>query len=197
MSHKKIGKLSGIKGLPEYQVKEVLDEHYVDITSVYHWFKIEQLNIDYLYRRSMAIEYIQSIGGFINLDDIDKAYAIKNYCVGSIDRSSLYSQEDQEEHWYHFVVNSENCRKKRWDKAKAFASFRLTPSDSSDLAISTSSLNENYIKYGIEEYVSDNKDGLFDWLNSTGSFSTGGGFNEKKYFSTELRDGILNKLKGL
>jgi hypothetical protein len=193
----KIGKLTGRQDLSEYQIKEILDLDYVDITSVYHWFKIENLEKDFLYRRSMAMVYIQSKGGFDNLSDIDKAYAAKNYCVGPIDRNKLFNQSEQEEHWYHFVINSEKCRKERWDKAKSFASFRLSPSNSSDLAISTSSLNEKYIKYGIESVNDDNNDGLFDWLNSSANYSLGGGFSEKSYYSDELRDGIINKLKGL
>lgn len=193
----KIGKLGTNEPLPTFQMKEVLDSSYVDITNVYHWFKLGELEKDFLYRREKAIEYITSVGGFDNLTELDKPYAAKNYCVGPTDRDKLFTTNEQEEHWYHFVVNSENCRKERWDKAKSFASFRLSITDSTDLAVSTSTLNENYIKYGIETVNLDGRDGLIDWLNDTSSFSGGTGFSSKSYYTQELRDGIIDRLNGL
>ena len=198
MSYLKIGKYYGESlTASTYQIKEVLDSSYVDITNVYHWFKLEELNKDFLYRRSKAIEYIVSVGGFDNLDELDKPCAAKNYCVGPTDRDKLFTTTEQEEHWYHFVMNSENCRKERWDKAKAFVSFRLSIIDSNDLALSTSSLNENYIKYGIESSALDGNSGLIDWLNDTGSYSGGTGFSSKPYYATEIKNGIIDKLNGL
>lgn len=144
----------------------------------------------------MAIEYIISVGGFDNLSELDKSYAAKNYCVGPIDRDKIFTNIEQEEYWYHFVVNSEICRKDRWDKAKSFASYRLSITDSSDLAVSTSLLNENFIKYGIENFAEDNQDGLFDWLKNEGNF-TANGFSSKSYYTEELKNGIINKLNGL
>lgn len=193
----KIGKLGTSNPLPTFQIKEALDPDYVDITSVYHWFRIDELEKDFLYRRQMAIEYITSIGGFDNLTELDKPYAAKNYCVGSTDRDKIFTSSEQEEHWYHFVVNSENCRKERWDKAKSYASFRLSVIDSNDLALSTSSLNENYIKYGIESSSLDGNSGLIDWLNDSGSYSGGTGFSSKPYYTTEIKNGIIDKLNGL
>jgi hypothetical protein len=197
MSYLKIGKYFGVnQGFETYQTKEVLDEGYADITNVYHWFKLDELDKDFLYRRQMAIEYIISVGGFDNLSELDKSYAAKNYCVGPIDRDKIFTNIEQEEYWYHFVVNSESCRKDRWDKAKSFASYRLSITDSSDLAVSTSLLNENFIKYGIENFAEDNQDGLFDWLKSEGNF-TANGFSSKSYYTEELKNGIINKLNGL
>lgn len=197
MSYLKIGKHFGVnQGFETYQIKEVLDVNYQDITNVYHWFKIDELEKDFLYRRQMAIEYIISVGGFDNLSELDKSYAAKNYCVGPIDRDKIFTNIEQEEYWYHFVVNSEICRKDRWDKAKSFASYRLSITDSSDLAVSTSLLNENFIKYGIENFAEDNQDGLFDWLKNEGNF-TANGFSSKSYYTEELKNGIINKLNGL
>lgn len=193
----KIGKLVTNDSLPTFQVKSVLDEQYVDITDVYHCFRIEEIEKDFLFRRQMAIQFIIGAGGFDNLTDNDKAYAAKNYCVGSTDRTKIFSLEDQEEHWYHFVVSSEECRKGRWDKAKAFASFRLSIVDSNDLALSTDSLNQNYIKYGFETKDIDGQDGLLDWLEGNGSFSGGTGFSAKPYYTEEIKNGIIDKLNGL
>jgi hypothetical protein len=193
----KIGKLFGRDDLPTFQMKEVLDPDYLDITNVYHWFKLEELEKDFLYRRTQAISYIVSVGGFDNLDELNQSYAAKNYCVGPSDRIKLFTESEQEEYWYHFVINSEQCRKERWDKAKAFVSFRLSVTDSTDISLTTTQLNENYIKYGIESNSSDGNDGLIDWLESTGSYSGGTGFSSKTYYTEELKNGIIDRLNGL
>ena len=192
----RIGKLGTSDQLPTYQVQATLDPQYVDITNVYHWFKLDEIEKDYLYRRTNAMIFISESGGFNALSELDKAYAVKHFCVGSADRDTIATSAEQEQYWYHFVTNSEACRKNRWDRAKSFASFRLSIPDANDLALETSQLNEHYIKYGIEENSIDGHPGLIDWVNSTGSF-TSNGFNTKSYYTDELRDGILDSLHGL
>lgn len=198
MGYLKIGKYYGEdENQPTYQYKEVLDTDYKDVSDVYMWFGTQDFdNKDYLFARSGAMTYIAYNGGFSGLTQEHKVLASKNFCVSKTDRDTIHTDIEQESFWLDFVLMSESCRSDRWNKAKSYASFRLSPTDSTDLAISTSTLNEKYIKYGIESNEVDGVDGLHDWLNGVGSFSDNG-FPSKSYYTTTLRDGIIDKLNGL
>ena len=197
MSYIKIGKYAGNDpNADEYQFKEILDVDYVDSTDVYMWFEAPNFSKkDYLWCREQAMIYIQSIGGFSALtNDIHKELAVKNFCVGEEDRLSMFTLEEQEVFWFEFAMKSELCRSRRWDKAKSYASFRLSIVDSNDLAEVTMDLNMLYIKYGIDSFVKDGKWGLIDWLNSDGIYSDTG-FTNKTYYNADIQTGILNILQ--
>jgi len=198
MSYLKIGKYYGEDpNLPTYQVKEVLDTNYLDITSVTHWFMLQdEIGKDYLFCRDGAIGFINGTTGFSGLTQSDKEYSAQNFCVSKTDRDTIYTDVEQEGYWTHFVVNSKEARNLRWEKSKVFISYRLSLTDSSDLAVSTLDLNQRYVEYGIESLSEDSQDGLFDWINGEGSFVSNG-FPSKSYYTLELKNEILNRLNGL
>ena len=199
MSYVKIGKYAGNDSTkPMYQFKVELDDDYVDSTDVYMWFEaVNYSNKDYLYCRINAMAYIVAIGGFDSLTNVThKELAAQNFCVSKEDRDKIYNDTEQESYWLSFVRKSELCRHNRWEKAKSFASYRLSVADSNDLGVDTLHLNEKYVKYSIESYVEDGVYGLFDWLLGDGVY-VGGGFPSKTYFTTELQNGIIDILNGL
>lgn len=199
MSYLKIGKYkcSDYDNNPTYQIAEVLDSCYEDITSIKLWFSFEELKVDYLYARDRVMEYVVSIGGFSALTtDYDRKMVSQNFCVSKTDRDTVYSDTLQEKYWGEFVDASEKCRTQRWKLAKKYASYRLTPTDSTDLAEETRVLNEKYIEYGIESLAVDGKDGIYDWVKGEGNYTTNG-FPSKTYYTVEIKDGIINILNGI
>lgn len=193
----KIGKYYGeTPNQPIYQIKETLDADYFDITNVQHAFEIEELNKDFLYRRDIAIQHVITVGGFDNLEENCKTIAAKYFCVGKTDRDKVLTETQQEDNWSIFTQESEYARGLRWIKAKDFASYRLSIVDSTDLATSTLTLNTKFVEYGIESLAVDGVSGLFDWVKGEGEYS-GTGFTSKTYYTTELRDGIMDRLNGL
>lgn len=200
MSYLKIGKYYGESlTATTYQIKEVLDADYLDITNVEHWFMLQdELNKDYLYCRDGAIGYINyGAGGFNALTQKGKELAAKNFCVAKADRDTIYTDTEQESFWNDFVINSKNVRVGRWDKAKSYASYRLAIVDSNDLAEETLLLNQKYTEYGIESFAKDGKLGLLDWINDTYSYSGGTGFSSKSYYTDTIKNGIIDRLNGL
>jgi hypothetical protein len=198
MSYLKIGKYYGENpNLPTYQIKEILDTDYLDISNVTHWFMLQdELGKDYLFCRNGAIGFINGTTGFSGLTQSDKEYASQNFCVSKSDRDTIYTDSEQEGFWDIFVKKSKETRGLRWENAKAFISYRLSPFDSSDLAVSTLDLNQRYVEYGIESLSEDGQDGLFDWLKNEGNFINNG-FSQKVYYTEELKVGILNKLNNV
>jgi len=198
MSYLKIGKYYGENpNLPTYQIKEILDTDYLDISNVTHWFMLQdELGKDYLFCRNGAIGFINGTTGFSGLTKSDKEYASQNFCVSKSDRDTIYTDSEQEVFWDIFVKKSKETRGLRWENAKAFISYRLSPLDSSDLAVSTLDLNQRYVEYGIESLSEDGQDGLFDWLKNEGNFINNG-FSQKVYYTEELKVGILNKLNNV
>tara|TARA_R100000951_G_scaffold27876_1_gene23928 strand:- start:1419 stop:2027 length:609 start_codon:yes stop_codon:yes gene_type:complete len=198
MSYLKIGKYYGDYNplVPTYQYKEVLDANYTDISNVELWFGAQDFdNQDYLFCRDGAIGYISNNGGFAALSDTDKQQASKHFCVSKTDRDTIYTDHEQEQNWLEFVLASELARTRRWNSAKSYLSYRINIADSNDMAIDTTLLNEQYIKYGIESEALDSKTGLFDWVNGTSIYS-GSGFPTKSYHTIELQTGIMSCLSG-
>ena len=198
MSYLKIGKYyGGNPNSPTYQIKEILDSNYLDISNVEHWFRLQnELGKDYLFCRDGAIGFINGTTGFSGLTQTDKEYAAQNFCVSKTDRDTIYTDSEQEGFWGIFVKKSKETRSLRWEKSKVFISYRLSLTDSSDLAVSTLDLNQRYVEYGIESLSEDGQDGLFDWINGEGSFVSNG-FPSKTYYTEELKNGIIDRLNGL
>ena len=198
MSYLKIGKYYGeLEDQPTYQYKETLDVDYQDITNVDVWFDAQNFdNRDFLFCRAGAMLYIAYNGGFSALTEEHKIIASKYFCVSKTDRDTVHTDSEQEIFWLDFVLNSEKTRADRWNKAKSYVSFRLSPADSTDLAVETRVLNEKFVKYGIEDLATDGRDGLFDWLKGEGSF-TSNGLPSKSYYTLDLLNGILDRLSGL
>jgi len=198
MSYLKIGKYYGDNdSLPVYQFKETLDTDYLDISNVTHWYGAQDFaNKDYLFCRTGSIGYMDNNGGFSALSLDEKQLMAQNFCVSKTDRDTLYTDAEQEAYWDSFVKNSQQARQERWDKTKSFVSYRLSISDSNQLADETFLLNNKYIYYGIESFAVDGVDGIFDWINGTASFS-GSGFPSKSYYDESLKQGILDCLNGI
>ncbi len=197
MSYIKIGKYYGANPLsPTYQFKEVLDKDYLDISCVEYWFKIgEEAGVDYIYQKEGAIGFISALGGFENLTEYDKPYAASNFCVGKDDRDTIYTDAEQENFWKEFINNSQEARKIRWNSSKSFISYRLTPSQSDEVANDTLLLNEKYVYYGIESKTTNNVDGLFDYIQGTSIYNESG-FPSKSYYTPSLENGVMNYLNG-
>lgn len=198
MSYLKIGKYNGLSlTASTYQFKDVLDPDYEDISNIRMWFKaIDSAFIDYTFAREGAIGYMYNNGGFSGLTEYDQLTMVQNYCVDKDLRDTLLSDEEQETFWELFIYNSENARQQRWSIAKSYISFRLSIPDGNDLGDSTDVLTTNYLRYGIESYTDDNKTGLYDWLNDTHIYSGGTGFSSKTYYTTDFKDGIIDRLNG-
>jgi len=198
MSYLKIGKYDGdATSATTYQFKVVLDIDYIDISSVREWFKsVSFANKDFIFARDGAIAYITNNGGFNALNDMEKELVSKHFCVDKVDRDTVLSEDEQESFWELFVYNSQNARQHRWDIAKSFISYRLSPTDSSDIAVTTDTYSTQYIRYGIEELSVDGKDGLRDWIKNEGNLVVSG-FNSKQYYTDGLRDGLLERLDGI
>jgi hypothetical protein len=198
MSYIKIGKNKGYdKTLPRYQFKEVLDSDYEDISSIRNWFDAPgYANVDYIYSKDGATGYMNNNGGFSSLSENDRIQLSKNFCVDKADRDTVISDDEQKFSWDIFVYNSQNARNRRWNMARSFISYILTPSDSSDLGDATDTLTSRYLRYAIESEVEDGKPGLYDWIKDENYYSGGTGFSSKSYYSTDLRDGIIDRLNG-
>tara|TARA_B100000927_G_scaffold42313_1_gene30146 strand:+ start:237 stop:881 length:645 start_codon:yes stop_codon:yes gene_type:complete len=198
MGYIKIGKNKGYdKTLPRYQFKEILDSDYEDISSIRNWFDAPvYANVDYIYSKDGATGYMDNNGGFSSFSENDRIKLAKNFCVDKADRDTVISDDEQELSWDIFVYNSHNARNRRWNIARSFISYRLTPNESSDLGDSTDMLTSRYLRYGIESEVEDGKPGIYDWIKDENHYSGGTGFSSKSYYSTDLRDGIIDRLNG-
>lgn len=197
MSYIKIGKYYGTDpSASTYQFKEILDNDYLDISNVEYWFKIgTEAGVDFLYQRDGAIGFISASGGFDSLTEYDKPYAASNFCVSKADRDTIYTDAEQESFWGEFVGNSQEARRIRWNRSKSFISYRLTPSQSDEVANDTLLLNEKYVYYGIESYALNVIEGLFDYIQGTSTYSESG-FPSKSYYTASLETGVMNFLNG-
>ncbi len=197
MSYIKIGKYYGTDiSASTYQFKEILDNDYLDISSVVYWFEVgSDAGVDYLYQRDGAIGFISASGGFNSLSTDDKSAAASNFCVSKDDRDTIYTDAEQENFWSDFVDNSQEARRIRWNKSKSFISYRLAPSQSDEVANDTLTLNEKYVYYGIESYALNVIEGLFDYIQGTSTYSESG-FPSKSYYTASLETGVMNYLNG-
>ena len=198
MGYIKIGKWYGEgEDAPILQWKENLDPGYQDISEVQYYYALgPECNKDYLFQRTCSMGYMTgSNQTFSDLDDRNKQYAAQNFIVSKEDRDTLYTDAEQEEYWSVFISSSQSARQTRWNKVKSYVSYRLTKDQSNEIADDTIVLNEKYIYYGIESKAIDNVDGLFDYVEGTAGYS-GSGFPSKPYYTTELKDGVMNFLKG-
>jgi hypothetical protein len=192
MENLRIGKYYGNEQDKDvYQIKELLDQDYADITCVATWFLMEkETENDFLYCRDRVIEFI-TLNGFEALSDNDKILAVKHFCLPKEVRNLISTEKEQELYWEEFCKSSEVCRHNRWEKAKAFASYRLSIFDSNDLGVSTMGLNEKFVKYSITSFTADGISGLQDWVLGENEYLNSG-LPNKTYFTEELAQGILN-----
>ena len=182
-------------GKPYYSFSGTLDTNiYTDITSNKNWMEIGKNYYDFIFCRNQVMTWT-AIKGFSAMTQEEKIIAASIFAVGKTDRDSVQTEDEQKLNWNEFVLNSQDTREKRWKAAKGYISYYLTPPSSWDIAQTTNKLSNDYIVYGITEYSTDGIDGLFDWINSTSSYSGGTGFNGKPYYSDEYRDNLIKILK--
>jgi hypothetical protein len=182
-------------GAPYYSFSGSLDTNiYTDITSNKNWLDIGKTNYDYIFCREQIMGWTAAIG-FSGLTQEEKEIASMTFSVSKSDRDSVHTEEEQMQFWQTLVSYSQSTREKRWKAAKSYISYFLTPPASWDIAQTTDQLSNDYIIYGIREKSTDQIDGLFDWINSTSSYSGGTGFNSKPYYSEEYKDNLIKILK--
>lgn len=179
---------------PVYVFVDVVDTtKYADITSVTSWHNFGNFIGDYLFVRERIREFVSEVG-FDNLSLEEKKLAVSYFVVTKAERDSVDSEEEQLSKWGVFIEYSYNCRVKRWENAKAYASFVLPPIDAFDLASSTDTLSNNYKVYGIESQAIDGVPGLFDFIESTSVYATNG-FSSKPYWTQNIQDRLMSELR--
>lgn len=177
----------GLESIPNYVVGEVIDDNlYYDITSNENWMTIGLSFMDYLACRNQ-IKYRTAIIGFDNLPLSEQLIAAKNFVVVKSDRDKVLTEQEQVNEWEWFVIFSREQRLKRWDKAKAYISYVLTPAQSVEVALESESYSKNFIEYGIESLSIDGVTGLYDWLENN--------FILKSYFNETYKNNILSILQ--
>lgn len=182
-----------LNGNSPWIANEVIQSGYADITSIENWNTIGFNIKDYNYVRSQ-INTIVTQAGFNNLTLNEKIIASKYFLVGKADRDTVISEEEQVNYWNILVENSQDCRFKRWESAKKYISYKLSPIDSSDLAKSTSELCADYINYNIITKAKDGISGLFDYLKGEGDY-VGSGYPSKSYWTQADQDRIMDVLE--
>ena len=185
--------ISQLDGNLPFIVNDVLMEDYEDISSIKNWDLYGTKIKDFIYNRDRIKELTNTIG-FNNLSLDEKIISAKYFLVDKPDRDSVLSEDDQKKYWQNLVVFSQNSRQIRWEIAKSYISYELTPQNSSDLAKSTSELCNDYINYNIITKTKDGISGLFDYLKGNGDYITNG-YPSKPYWTKKDQDGIMDILE--
>lgn len=166
---------------------------YNDITSNYNWANIGSSYYDYNFCRTQISLHTTSIG-WGNLSLNEKIVASKYFVVDKPKRDEVLTENEQINSWSTLVMFSQKSRYDRWESAKTYISYKLTPINSSDLGKSTSELCNDYINYNIITLVKDGISGLFDYLKGEGSY-IGSGYPAKSYWTQEDQDKIMDILE--
>lgn len=156
------------------------------------------------YRSSLAV-FVGGVG-FSSLSDVDKKEAAAQFVVSAADRNSEFSTEEQVELGAVFHANSILARSERYRRAASEVYNRLSGTESAQIIglIISKGLDTLYMQYGIEGTASGDVEGLYDYLDGTGSYSAIGlspGLRHKTWVPigltiTELSDRILSILRG-
>jgi hypothetical protein len=196
--------LSELNGNSPWIVSDVDVFNYVDISSIENWDRLyPQLNKDFLFIRQrikefLDVSHVDKNGNTIKYSDYmnynDGVIASRYFLVDKSKRDEFLSESEQLFWWNVFVENSLNSRKKRWETSKSYISYNLSPQHSSDLAISTAELCNNYINYNIISKSKDGISGLFDYLRGIEDFSANG-YPSKTYWTQEHQDRMLDILE--
>jgi len=177
-----------------YEFSETLDlTTYNDITSNYNWFNIGPINYDFNFCRNQISLFTNSVV-WSGLTIEEKKVASQVFVVDKQKRDEVLTENEQFIFWGDLVRNSQISRIKRWEAAKNYISYNITPINASDLGKSTSELCNDYINYNIITKVKDGISGLFDYLKGEGDF-TGSGFPSKPYWTQPLQDKLLDILE--
>lgn len=195
---------SQLNGNQPWIISDTDVDGYEDITSIQNWDNLSiVLNKDYSFIRQ-RIKDILDVSNIDKNGDIVKYSDRMNYQEGQIAsryflvdknvRDVYHSESEQSNFWSFFVEMSQQSRKTRWEKAKTYISYKLSPQYSSDLAISTSELCNNYINYNIVAKLKDGVSGLFDYLRGVEDYSTNG-YPSKTYWTQQDQDKLMDILE--
>jgi hypothetical protein len=178
---------------PAFLIDDTTPSGYSDISTIINWDNHGHMLKDYNYVRDRIKELTDSIG-FSNLTLEEKIISSKYFVVGKSDRDSVISESDQKDYWDILITESQNSRFNRWEHAKKYISYKLTPINSSDLAKSTSELCNDYINYNIITKVKDGISGLFDYLKGEGDYTING-YPSKSYWTQQDQDSLMDILQ--
>lgn len=179
---------------PMYVFSQSIDYNlYNDITSLKSWSEIGSAYYDYNFCRSQ-IALLSSTIGWTGLTADEKIIAAKYFVVDKTKRDEVLTENQQVEFWSLLVTNSQDSRYKRWESAKQYISYKLSPLDASDLGKSTSELCSDYINYNIITKTKDGISGLFDYLKGEGDY-VGSGYPTKSYWTQVDQDKIMDVLE--
>ena len=179
---------------PLYEFDQTLRTNlYYDVTSNYNWLNIGQTTYDYNFCRNQILLLTNSTE-WSGLTSEEKKVAAQVFVVDKQKRDEVLTEEEQFNFWGDLVRNSQTSRFKRWEAAKNYISYNLSPINASDLGKSTSELCNDYINYNIITKVKDGISGLFDYLKGEGDF-TGSGFPSKSYWNQSNQDKLMDILE--
>jgi hypothetical protein len=178
---------------PPFIVDNIIKDGYMDVSSIINWDSYGERLKDFNYIRDRIKFFVDTIG-FQNLSYDEKYIAAKYFLVSKSDRDSVISEQDQKYYWDDLVTKSQNSRFNRWENAKRYISYVLTPINSSDLAKSTSELCNDYINYNIITKTKDGISGLFDYLKGEGDYM-GLGYPTKSYWTQQDQDKLMDILE--
>lgn len=181
-----------LNGNQPWIVQDTVPADYADISSITSWYEIGFGIKDYLYVRERIREFYTQID-FANLSEQEKIITCQLFIATKAERDTIFAEEYQKEYWNMLVEQSQQCRFDRWESAKKYISYKLSPTNSSDLANDTSMLCNNYINYNITDVAKDGIDGLFDYLQGDGSY-TNTGYPSKSYWTQLDQDNVMSIL---
>lgn len=179
---------------PLYVFGQTLNTNlYYDVTSNYNWLIIGQTTYDYNFCRNQILLLTNSIE-WSGLTTEEKKVAAQVFVVDKQKRDEVLTEEEQFNFWGDLVRNSQTSRFRRWEAAKNYISYNLSPINASDLGKSTSELCNDYINYNIITKIKDGLSGLFDYLKGEGDY-VGSGFPSKSYWTQTLQDKLIDILE--
>jgi hypothetical protein len=178
---------------PPFVISNTIEINYQDVSSITNWDNYGSRLKDYNYIREQ-IKEITNLIGFNNLSFGEKVISAKYFLVDKQDRDAVLTEEEQYNYWSVLVTKSQHSRFNRWEEAKKYISYKLSPINSSDLAKSTSELCNDYINYNIITKVKDGISGLFDYLTGEGDYTTNG-YPSKIYWTQQDEDNLMDILQ--
>ena len=193
-----------LNGNKPWVVSEYELPNYADITSIENWDTYSlYIEKDFLFIRQMIklildVSWTDKEGNLRKYSDnlnVKEGLISSKYFLVSKDIRDVYlSDIDQQIYWKELIEKSQQSRLKRWESAKTYISYYLSPIDSSDLARQTSELCNNYINYNIITKSKDGISGLFDYLRGAEDYLNIG-FPSKSYWSQSFQDKLLDILE--
>jgi hypothetical protein len=175
-------------------VSSVNTETQDDYTNVMTWVSIVYNCVfDYTKMRDFAKSEFLPNWDNLSLDEkrVLAIHYIYPLTISQQDFDDLITPETQLNVWVKLARDTKTCREKRWEAARRKISFYLTEAQTLDLYLATKD-------YSVE-YKDANIPKLSCWIASSayaplGIDFTATGFSQKSYYTTTLRDILLDIL---